>query len=127
MTTREDDVKIAEIMGAEWHDIWVSDEKSQVLYFEDEIDYYGMESLRKGYLISAIPEFLTAPSFESDGIVLEWAQGQDVVLANKFYYELGRIVERDDKGTPFQLAKVLEHYEPGDYAKALLEVYDESN
>lgn len=69
--------------------------------------------------------FDSVPTWESDGIVLEWAQGQSVSTRNKFYYEIGSKIKEDHGGTPFALAMFLENYKPGMYAKALLEARDD--
>jgi len=80
---------------------------------------------------TAIPPFISAPTFASDGIVLEWVQGQKgnsfqekfnremKRLANKAFLKLERYGQGFESG--FEL---LVTQKPGMYARALLEVND---
>lgn len=79
----------------------------------------------EGY--SRIPTYLTAPTFESDGIVLEWVQGRaEMIFEMQFCNSVREIVSGREEDEPvkerYYLNFFLRHYKPGDYASALLEV-----
>lgn len=79
---------------------------------------------RDTYLNNIVPLFLTAPTWESDGIVLEWVQGQDIKMRAKFYVRARKLLapEKFYSDISFLVGQVLMNYKPGTYAKALLAI-----
>jgi len=76
-----------------------------------------------GQLWRTVIPYVTDPTHATDGIVLEWVQGQGSVYFfnwSKKYGEIVRVI--NPKGTAFPRERF---YKPGDYAKALLAVLQE--
>ncbi len=139
MTDMNDDVRVAEIMGYTlWS--WVGFHKTQsvfppgldpvVEYPNSEYKKINWDSYNGDYCTNKIKPFRSAPTHATDGIVLEWVQGQDDEnWFTEFTHALIRGVDEctdddvygyDDIGSLI-LEFFLRHYKPGDYAQALLE------
>lgn len=75
--------------------------------------------------------FISAPSYETDGIVLEWVQKASRKIFGHFAMSLSGAIYNRMSETEIELSKNgmfdiiwIKHYKPGDYARALLEVSD---
>lgn len=69
------------------------------------------------------PPFDSAPTADTDQIVLEWVQGQDSVLFFAWSRAYGKIVQKlNPKGTGFPRERF---YKPGMYAQAVLAIQEE--
>jgi hypothetical protein len=66
--------------------------------------------------------FLTAPTHATDGIVLEWVQGQDDRLMAEFIRHLGEILAAEDRQKEYTGLWAMRFYKPGMYARALLAI-----
>ena len=73
----------------------------------------------------AYPKFVSAPSWESDGIILEWVQGQDDFFIQAIADEVERLIVKREGIFPAinnTLRLYLTYGKKGDYATALLAV-----
>ena len=68
--------------------------------------------------------FISAPTFATDGIVLEWVQGQDAkdFDTRDFMCILLGLIDPGQQSGDFTLHLFLNRYKPGMYAHALLAV-----
>ncbi len=75
----------------------------------------------------SIPSFISAPTYATDGIVLEWVQGQGMYYADEFEKELSAIIwgGHEEFETPRPLWEYVRFYKPGNHAQALLAVEEE--
>lgn len=123
------DILIAEAVGLE------------VVNMNDEDDPYYRVSPWPGYRGAAwpkLPPFISNPTYETDGIVLEWVQGQG--WNNEQWHEyvkaLIRVVDSSTDEDVYEVARLndpeiwllqfmLKHGKPGDVACALLAVIKE--
>ncbi len=70
--------------------------------------------------------FISAPTHATDGIVLEWVQGQGIDYDDRdFYVCLASLVSPEGKEIPLELLAYVRNYKPGMYAHALLAVEEE--
>ncbi len=80
-------------------------------------------------VLADLPPFISAPTWASDGIVLEWVQGQDGAIYGDFVTKLSGEILRQLSDGEMGVARSgmfslvwLKYYKPGDYAHALLAV-----
>ena len=135
------DARVAEVVGYTlWK--WVGFYKTQsifppgldpaVEYQKSEYEKIDWDNHNGDYCTNKVRPFISAPTYETDGIVLEWVQGQDNSVYGKFSISLsGAILQRiskvDREIMSMGLYDViwLKYYKPGDYAHALLVVKEE--
>ena len=80
----------------------------------------------KKTLLSPLP-FISAPTYATDGIVLEWVQRGPKYYTLKFEKKLRVVISssHDNTGIPEPLWEYLLFYKPGMHAQALLAVEEE--
>ncbi len=102
MTNKETrDARVAEIMGyTVWN--WVGFHKTQsifppgldpaVEYPNSEYEKIDWDNYNEDYCTNTVKPYISAPTFATDGIVLEWVQGQ-----GKHWLGFGRYLRRMKK------------------------------
>ena len=111
------DARVAEILG--WGLIETEDGSWAWVSKDNEGDY-AHEAWNNEYA------FISAATFASDGIVLEWVQRQGIDYDDRdFYVCLASLVSPEGKEIPLELLAYVRNYKPGMYAHALLAVEEE--
>lgn len=83
------------------------------------------DTMVDGKLTHAARPFISAPTFETDGIVLKWVQGQPFSERIKFFGRFDAVIQGRNKTYAAKWPTALMFYKPGDYARALLEAQDD--
>lgn len=136
--TNQNDLRIAEAVGytlwrfkeqPELFECWHSDEFDPATYPE-AYEPATPNDVGKDDVVERCPPFDSAPSWESDGVILEWVQGQkeDVRLQFEFHYRVREIAMSRVGEIPHDWGVAfiqLFEYKPGDYAQAVLEASGE--
>ncbi len=124
--TNQNDALVAEMVGATWRKVWFDSVEHLSLEFPNTDNSYDMGVFLDDdhyRVMRGIHPFISNPTFETDGIVLEWVQGQDDIVTREFGGKLKEIVREnpDYKDTTVHpLDETVMNYKPGDYARALL-------
>lgn len=131
MTTK--DARVAEILGWEFY------REEDMIYSvppAESVTYTTSKKIRAvdfevGDIIietGKYPPFISVPTYETDGIVLDWVQGQE--LSDVFWKKMGQLLAQkhgNSKMAIYNYIEAMQYYKPGMYAQALLEVKDDDN
>ena len=131
---RRDDAAVAEIVGYTlWK--WMHMHKVQsvippginpdVAFPLTGYEQIGWNKYSEMICTNKVKPFTTAPTFASDGIVLEWVQGQIFSVRLEYFKKLNEIIQEPTDGFSIKWPDVLVHYKPGMYAKTLLETQEQ--
>ena len=136
--TTKDDARVAEAVG---YTLWQEQRGEYLMqyvfppgvdanekYRKSSFERLDWSEYKPGNVETKPKRFLTNATHDTDGIVLEWVQGQDGLLAHQFGYKLKDVVRTnpDYKDTTLHtLDETVMNYRKGDWAKALYALLEE--
>lgn len=136
--TNQEDAVIAEIVGYTFYED--ANYNNKIIAVDPgKSGNYGKQIFAKDIDDDAIflgnrrpPTFTSNASFKTDGIVLEWVQGQDGATYGGFVVKLSGEILRQLSDGEMAVAKSgmfslvwLKYYKPGDYAQAVYVLHEE--